>query len=171
MKRRLLIAAGAALALVAAFVGGRFSAPRHVETRTEWKEIRSVETQWAVRTEYVDRTKIRTRVVTVERVAPDGSRETSTTTDSGTDVAINSGTDLTGHSSETTSSNGATVTVSKSGRPGYRVGVAAGWDPGRLSLRPSVYGVDVSRRLVGTIWAGAWGRTDKTFGINVALEL
>jgi hypothetical protein len=171
MKRRLLIAAGAALALLVAFLGGKFSAASRVETKAEYREINSYTTAWAVRTEYVDRTKIRTRVVTVERVAPDGSRETSTTTDSGTDVAINSGTDLTGHSSETTAFNAATVTVSKSGRPGYRVGVAAGWDPGRLSLRPSVYAVDVSRRLIGTIWAGAWGRTDKTFGINVALEL
>jgi hypothetical protein len=171
VKRRLLIAAGAALALLVAFLGGKYSAAPRVETKTEWREINSYTTAWAVRTEYVDRTKIRTRVVTIERVAPDGSRETSTTTDSGTDVAINAGTNLAGHSSETTSSNGATVRVEEAGRPGWRVGASAGWDPGRLSLKPNTYGLDVSRRLIGTIWFGAWGRTDKTFGLNLALEL
>lgn len=55
-------------------------------------------------------------------------------------------------------------------RSSWRVGAAAGWSITRPALRPELYGVDLSRRVVGPVWLGAWARTDKTAGVSLAVE-
>lgn len=55
-------------------------------------------------------------------------------------------------------------------RPSWRVGAAAGWSITRPTLRPELYGVDLSRRIAGPVWLGVWARTDRTAGVSVAVE-
>jgi len=53
---------------------------------------------------------------------------------------------------------------------GWRSSVAAGWDPDALALRPEVYEGRVERRVLGTLWLGVFGRSDKTGGLSAAME-
>jgi hypothetical protein len=55
-------------------------------------------------------------------------------------------------------------------RPRWRVAGAAGWRLDAPELRPQLYGLDVSRRVAGPLWLGAWARTDRTAGISLAVE-
>jgi hypothetical protein len=165
VKRRALIAAGSLLALVAAFTAGRFAAPAKVVERvkvetktvtvTEWKD-RVVEkrTQGPVRVvERVVEKPGEGRVVTrwIDRgpvttdTTRDGSGSASTKTDAKTDAS-------------------RVVTA----QPSWHIEGQAGWS--RLSPSPDLYGFGVSRRIAGTVWLGAWARTDKTAGIGIELE-
>lgn len=160
MKKWIAIGAGALLAVVAAFVAGRYSAPVKVETRTE---VRTV-------TEWKDRVVTKTeqgpvRVRTETREVPGKERVIIRTEDRGPVT-----TDRNAEGSGSSATQAATVVIRDSSRPGWRASVLAGWSPGRLELRPEVYGVEVSRRVVGTVWAGAWARTDRQFGVSLALE-
>lgn len=55
-------------------------------------------------------------------------------------------------------------------RASWRVGASAAWDLRALELRPSLFGAEVSRRLAGPVWLGAYARTDKTAGLTLAVE-
>jgi hypothetical protein len=152
MKRRVLIAAGAALALVAAFVGGRFSAPVRVEERVK------VSMQTDTKIEYRDRVvervvkgPVRVRTITITK--PGGERIVERVVERGP-VTTERETDLTGQSHGTTASTAATVRTEERGRPGYSVGVSGEWSPGRPSLTPERVGVELDRRLFGTVWLG-----------------
>lgn len=166
MKRRLYLAGGALLALVAAYIAGRYSAPtKVVETVRVETQIQTV-TEWRDRIVYRDRTKVRT--VVVERKAPDGSSETVTTTTQDNDIA--GGSESTGSTDTAVAQTSEAKRVTETGRPGWRASVAAGWSPGALSLSPEVYEGRLERRLIGTLWLGAWARTDKTAGLSVGFE-
>jgi hypothetical protein len=149
-------------------VAGLFAAPvKTVETV-------KVETKVVTVTEWKDRVVEKTvkgpvQIRTVTHQRPGGERIIERVVQRGP-VTTDRATESTGQASATAESTSATSRVTESGRPGYRVGVGAGWDPGRLSLKPDVYQLDVSRRIAGTVWLGAYGRTDKTFGVNIALE-
>lgn len=153
-RRRLAWAGAGVLACGVAYVTGRYSTPTRVEQRTEWREIRSYETQWVTRVEYQDRTKIRTRIVTVEKMLPSGERETTRTEETGADLNVSSTSSLSGQSSETTTGTVATARVSETSRAGWAIGVAGVWDPARLSSTPERVGLEIDRRLFGTVWVG-----------------
>jgi hypothetical protein len=55
-------------------------------------------------------------------------------------------------------------------RPSWRLGASAGWSLTRPQLRPELLGVDLSRRVAGPVWLGAWARTDRTAGVALAVE-
>jgi hypothetical protein len=55
-------------------------------------------------------------------------------------------------------------------RPSWRVTAQAGWATTRPTIRPEIYGAEVSRRIVGPAWLGVWARTDKTAGVSLAVE-
>ena len=166
MKRRLLIAAGAALALVLAFLAGRFASPtKTVErsvlderivaqavanARAEWQ--RSIKDRTVTRTVYKDGKPLE-RTVYVDRE----------TTAGGSSAASAS-------SREQATTHAEASKVTTNARPGWRVSAAAGWDPKALTLKPEVYEGRVERRVLGTVWLGAWGRTDKTAGVSVGIE-
>lgn len=144
------------LALVAAFVAGRFTGPAVEQTRTEFVEVTKVKrvqakTRDMVR--YIERTK-----------APDGS----TTEKISERVATKADT--------TTEANRAvtdvrTVTVTK--LPDWRVGllVGAAWKEPALPLAgPLVLGATVDRRIVGGLSAGAWGSTQGAAGVSLSFD-
>jgi hypothetical protein len=168
MKRWVYIAAGSALLLVAAFLGGRFSAPVKVEERVK------VETRTVTVTEWKDRVvekrvagPVRVRTITIER--PGGERIVERVVERGP-VTTETAAESAGQSSSAASSVGVSERVVESARPGWRLSAVAGWDAEALSLRPDLYGVEVSRRVVGTVWLGAWARTDRTGGLVLAME-
>jgi hypothetical protein len=168
VRARLYIAAGVLLALVAAFIGGRFSAPVRVEEKVR------VETKTVTVTEWKDRVvekriagPVRVRTITIER--PGGERVVERVVERGPVTVERSG-ESEGQSSSTASSVGVSERVVESARPGWRLSAVAGWDAEALSLRPELYGVEVSRRVVGTVWLGAWARTDRTGGLVLAMD-
>lgn len=149
MRRRLYITGAAVLALALSFVAGRYSAPRRVETRTEWKE-RVVE-----RVAWKDRVVVQRgpeRIRTVTREIPGGERVVERVVERG---PVTTTRDLTGTASATTDQASASSTVSETGRPGWSVGAVATWDPGRLSSMPARLGLEVDRRILGRVWLGA----------------
>ena len=164
MKRKALIAAGALLALVAAFVGGRYSRPARVEERVR------VETREVVKVEWRDRVvqqKGPVRVHVVIRDVPGKERIVEKWIDRG---PVTTTTDATGAAQSTTTADTSAERVTENGRPGWRASVAAGWDPDALALRPEVYEGRVERRVLGTLWLGVFGRSDKTGGLSAAME-
>lgn len=165
MRRRLLIAGGSLVALAAAFLAGRYATPAKVVERvkvetktvtvTEWKD-RLVEkrVQGPVReVEHIVEKPGAERVIT--RWTERGPVTTDTTTDS-------SGSSATKTDAKTDASRIVTA------QPSWRIEGQAGWS--RLSPAPDLYGLGVSRRIAGTVWLGAWARTDKTAGIGIGLE-
>lgn len=152
MKRRIAIGLGCVLALALAFVGGRYSAPARVVERVK------VETRTVTITEWRDRIvtkRVEGPTRTVERIVekPGEVREVTRWIDAGP-VTTDTDTNLSGHTSGTTESTSATVRMSETGRPGWGGGLAAQWDPGRLSASPAVLGLEVDRRLFGPLWVG-----------------
>jgi hypothetical protein len=53
---------------------------------------------------------------------------------------------------------------------GWRLSATAGWALSSPSLRPSLYGAELSRRMLGPVWLGAWARTDGSAGLSLAVE-
>jgi hypothetical protein len=176
--RGYLIAAGAGLlALVAAFLGGRFSAPvRTVEReKVVEKSVRDehaisqavAEAQAAWNRSVADHTVTRTiykegkpveRVVYVNRETQSAGSSQVTST-----VYV----DRVVH--EVTTQTVTETKIEEGARPGWRGAFSAGWGPD-LTAHPSTYGGELSRRLIGPVWVGVWGRTDKTGGVSLALE-
>lgn len=98
---------------------------------------------------------------------PDGRRVVTVTREtSRADEAGRSSSSATGSSS--VEARERTVIVRE--RPGWRLGAAAGWELARPTLRPVVYGADLSRRVAGPLWLGAWARTDGAAGLSLAVE-
>jgi hypothetical protein len=152
VKRRLYIAAGAAAALVVAFVAGRYSRPARVV------ETVKVETREVVKVEWRDREvvkRVEGPVREVERIVekPGAERVITRWIERGP-VTTDTQSDLTGTASATTDTASATSRVSEGGRPGWSVGAAATWDPRALSSRPERVAVEVDRRMFGTVWLG-----------------
>ena len=165
MKRKALIAVGAAITLVAAFLGGRYSRAARVETRTEYRD--RVVTQVEYRDRIVTQ-KGPVRIVTITRTAPSGETSTERTVERGP-VTVTQ--DSTGTATATTETTSATRTVQDGGRPGWAASVSAAWDPRALSLSPAGYGIELDRRLVGTVWLGARADADDFRGTGLRLGL
>jgi hypothetical protein len=171
-KRRAVIAAAVLLALAAAFVGGRFSAPLQVKTidtvRVEYRD-RVVETVKTVEVMAKAETKIvyRDRVITKDGTITEHETERTATRE---DSVKNDQTEKTEeHAGVTERTVEKTVTL----RPSWRVGLQVG-----ASLRapfvpiagPLVLGLQVDYRLVGGLTAGLWLNTYGAAGVGVSFE-
>jgi hypothetical protein len=171
-KRRALVGGAVLLALVAAFVGGRFSAPLQVQTidtvRVEFRDrvvetIKTVEVKAKAETKIVwrDRVIAKDGTVTEHETEKTASREDSVRNDAEKKTEDRAG--VTEHTVE------KTVTL----RPSWRVGLQVG-----ASLRapfvpiagPLVLGVSVDYRVVGGLTAGLWLNTFGAAGLGVAFE-
>ncbi len=166
-RLRLALGAGALLAVVAAFVAGRYTAPARVETRTvideaavsravaaaraEW--TRNVEDHTITRTVYRDG-KVTERIVYVDREVQAGGSA--------------------GASSTTTTAAGSTA-ASSAARPvamppGWRAGLAASWDLRERPAWPERWGLEADRRIVGPLWIGLRADTTGRAGLAVTVE-
>lgn len=169
---RVWIAVGVVLALVGAFVGGRFSAPLKVETRDVARvvyqdkiveKVVTVEVKAKAETKIVYRDRVVTRDGTVtehEVEKTDTKEDDKKSTDDGkTEVATG----------ETQHEHTVITTL----RPNWRVGITAG-----ASLRaplvtlagPLVIGVQVDRRLIGGLSTGVWANSYGAAGLGVSFE-
>jgi hypothetical protein len=163
VKRRALIAGGSLLALVAAFLAGRFSRPAEVKTETVTVYATHAKESGSLSIDSGQKTK--ERIVTVTKREPGGTVYVTETTDRllSSDLAL----DL-GWARETEANGETKATTTTKAQPSWRLEGQAGWS--RLSPSPDLYGIGISRRVVGTVWVGGWARTDKTAGLGLALE-
>jgi hypothetical protein len=161
--KRIALAAGALLALVAAFLGGRFS--RLAETKTETVTVYAAHSKDSGSLSIDSGQKARERVVTVTKREPGGTVYVTETRDSLLDSDLEL--DLGWHRESETKAETKTTTTTRS-QPSWRLDAQAGWS--RLSPAPDIYGIGISRRIAGTLWVGGWARTDKTAGLGVGLE-
>lgn len=143
----------AAIALLTAYAAGRFTSPVKIvkETQTSAADKKTQDSD-------TDRTRHRDTTTVVVQ-SPDGKTTTTThiVDDANTDSRTKTVDDaITRTQSRTeTTYQGSKVTLSALG------GLA--WD-----LTP-VYGVMASKELIGPIGVGAWGLTDRTFGVSLSL--
>lgn len=167
LKSRALMSGGVLLALVAAFLAGKYSAP--VKTVERVKVETKVETKIEWRDRIVEKRvegPVRIRTVVIEK---EGERRTETTEERAP-VVVDTSTAKDGGASVESDTKSDALRITESARPGWRASVAAGWNPSALRLDPSVYELRLERRLLGTLWLGAWGRTDRTGGLSLAME-
>lgn len=172
MSRYLVIAAVAVLALVGAFVGGRFSAPLKVETREIGHVIYKDRVVEVVKTVEV-KGKTETKIVYREIVrAPDGTvterekEETKTKEDT-------KRTDDGEKTAERESDSKREAVAVTTSRPDWRVGVLLGGslrDPLVPIAGPLVLGLSVERRLIGGLSAGLWINTFGAAGVGLSFE-
>lgn len=171
-RTRLLIAAGVALALVASFVGGRFSAPLKVETRDVEKvvfkdrvveKIVTVEKAAKVETKivYRDRVIMKDGTITEREVEKTDAKTDTEKTADASKVEVREVEKL--------------VTVEKitTLRPDWRVGILAGAsirEPLVPIAGPLVLGLEVDRRIIGGFSAGVWVNTSGAAGVALSLE-
>lgn len=167
MRRWIYIGVGALAALVVAFLAGRYSAP--VKVRTETK----VETKTVTVTEWKDRIverqvkgPVRVRVVTVEK--PGGERVIEKWIERAP-VTTETQTNVTGTAKAETESTSATSRVTEGARPGWAIAASGSWDPRALSSMPDRYGLELDRRVIGTVWLGVRADADDVKGSNLRL--
>lgn len=134
---------GLLLAAGLGYASGRYVQPSKIVIET--KEV--VKTVTVVKHDTV--------TVTKQIKRPDGTTETdTTTTDKDVDSTNNTVVDTTSE----------TITNSK---PQWKATAQAGYN--FSSIKP-VYGAEVDRRIIGPIFAGAWGNSDHTAGLAVTVE-
>lgn len=132
----------ASLALLTVFAIGRFSSPTKIKT-----EIKTVEVEKIV-------TVVEHKTITI-REKPDGTKETVIVSDTNTDSKSNSkGTDTT---KEVT---GSKDKLTISGLIGMNY----------TAIGAPIYGLSVSKNLLGPIRVGLFGMTDKVAGISLGLD-
>lgn len=171
LRRRLLVAGGITLALVAAYLAGRFAGP----TKTVEKEVRVLDKSMVAKAVASARAEwqreVEDRSVTTTYYGPSGKptrkvQQKHVDLKAGGSSVASSQTDVATKANETS----ATSKVTERARPGWRAGVTAAWSPGQLSVAPDHYGIELDRRLFGTVWLGVRADTDKTVGASLSLE-
>lgn len=162
VRTYLFIALGAIVALAVAFAAGRYTTPTKTVERVEYVErVREVRLTQIARV-----TDIKWKRVTV--TTPDGT--TTATEEAETHENENSS-----EVAKTDKDNKATTekvtTAAKSQwtifvTPGVTIPMAGN---SFSAVRPTI-GVQVNRRLLGPVWAGAWFQTFGAAGVSVGLE-
>jgi hypothetical protein len=171
-KRRGLVALLVVLALVGAFVAGRFSAPLQVQT-IDVVKVAFQDREVVREVVKVEKAKAETKIVWRDRiVTKDGTvtvrevEKTDTKTDT---VRTGEGVKVSDRVSSSESSHTQTVTL----RPKWRVGlqVGAAWPKPLLPIAgPLVLGLQVDYRIVGGLTAGVWLNTFGAAGVGLSFE-
>lgn len=170
--KRGIIAAVVALALAAAFVGGRFSAPLKVQERTVEKMVyqdRVVEKRVEVQVAAKERVKVvfRDRVITKDGTVTEHEVE-RTDTDTHTTTKVD---DAKVEVREVEKIKEVVKSVTL--RPDWRVSVAVGaslHEPFVPIAGPLVLGAEVDRRIVGGFSVGVWINTSGAAGGAASFE-
>lgn len=176
-----IVSVGAA-ALVLAFFAGRFTKPVHMESE---RVDLGIETQQAISVATTDkntghtvtkRKTVRSAPAIPSQPPPPGQPcpacpEVKETIEE--EITSDTTSDETAVANATAAARVTLVDekrVEDYARPSWRLAAQAGWKWDAPSLQPSIYGGEVSRRIVGPVWLGAWARTDSTAGVSLALE-
>lgn len=173
LKQGLGAGLGVLLALAASFAAGRYSKPDKIVTIREKGEVR---VEYKDRIVYRDR-KTKTKTTSTTTKVPDGAETTTTTTETETDTKTTNDTET----KTTTKTTETEKSVVENKKPDWRVTGMVGLAPGQLSLDmrglQPLYGLQVDRRIAGTIWGGVWVITrpqdlsgSTVIGIHLALE-
>lgn len=165
-RLRIALGAGVIVAILGAFLAGRYSSRPRVEVRTvvdesavsravelaraEW--TRDAEDHTVTRTIYREGRPVE-RIVYVDREVHSGGTSTTSAT-----------------TSTATASTSSSAVVPVAPPPGWRAGLAASWDPRALRARPGLWGAEVDRRIVGGLWVGARADSDRRAGLALSLE-
>lgn len=145
------------------FAAGRYSAPTRVITETKIVTVEKKVTDTKTKTD-IDQHK-KTEIVTIRH--PDGTVETHTIiTD---DRQIAKGTD-TKTKEETSKSSDTKKEVVRSSDP-VTIALLAGTKLPLGPLSQPVYGVCVSKPVLGPIAVGVWGMNDRTVGLSLGISL
>jgi hypothetical protein len=137
-------------ALVLGLAIGRYSLPAKIETKVVEVEKKQTET---------DRDKHK-ETTTVTKELPDGTKETTTKTTEDTNTKRTAETNKTSESESTRTYGGAKTTISVLG------GITG--VPG--SVGGPIYGLSVTKNILGPIVGGAFGLTNGTVGVSLGLE-
>ena len=172
--------AGILIAIAASFVAGRMTAPTKVETITEiqWKErIVEVERE-SSKTEESEKENKDKMYVKIVRELPDGTKETEL-------KVVDKGTIEIGKVAESEKERvieKETVTVEKmvkvieKQKPSWHIsaiGMAHFPDIKEYSAKRGNYefGLHVQRRIIGDVYVGAYGTSNRDFGLSVGISL
>lgn len=150
------------VALVAgAFAGGRYLTP--VKIKTEIKTVEVVKTV-IVKDKTSDK-EVHKTTTTIDSVKPDGTKTTTTTVVEDSSTKQDTKTDIVkdGTKTETTKKE-VTKTSSR-----LNISALGGAPISIHGLETPVFGLHVSKDILGPVSVGIWGLTDKTFGLSVGL--
>jgi hypothetical protein len=172
LRKALILAGVEVLALVAAFTGGRYSKPTEtrVETKVEYRD-KIVEVEKKNVNKDIKK-RVETKTTTTEN--PDGTKTTTVTKVE--DTTDHSKTTVDKNKTETHEGKSEELKLEKRELPNWRVAGKVGFDIGKLQVASldlktnMVYGVELNRRLFSTVWVGAWGMSNKTAGLSLAIE-
>ena len=137
--------------LVVGFAFGRYSAPEKVRIETKTVTVASEATDQ-------DKKENET-IVKTELINKDGSKEIITKTQDNTATDTK---ELDTVNTETTQSKEVTRSASK-----VTVSVLAGY---KFSNLTPVYGVSITKPILGPVTVGLWGMSDVSGGVSVGLE-
>lgn len=186
-KNLLVLILGAVAFSAAGYGVGRYTTPEKIVEKEKLRvvevEKQVVVTQKEVEVKVVrvvEEKKDRVTTTTIE-TNKDGSSKTTITEKEKTDTHLAEGTttDSKESTSSTTENSKETqkeVVKVVENQPNWHVGVGVGTHIPRsfgelaTGIKPYVI-VDVQRRLVGSLYGGAWGTSDGTIGLGVSLGL
>lgn len=161
----------ACLLLVGGFLAGRYSVPESMQLETRSVEA-DQKTENEVRLESVTIDQDRHREVMVtELVKPDGTRETTTRTVTDSQAKHIASSVQENVRTETASKDSTvikTVQARSSLELSLLVGAAVSLSSG---VGPLIYGLHVSRPLLGPIVMGLWGASNGVAGVSIGLRL
>lgn len=149
------------LSIIIAFAIGRYSAPKH-----EKIEESSQQSNATVEKEDKDVDQDKHKETTVTQVvSPDGTKSTVTKvvedTKTNTEIKVVD-------KSNSTQSKSSTTELSDD--PITSVMVLAGAKAHVIGLDPPVFGLSITRNILGPITVGAWGLSDRTVGLSLGLS-
>lgn len=184
-RRQLLVALAALVAVVAAFLVGRSSAPTRVEEKVRVQQVEKqvVVVQEKLRVERVEvaSASSASRSVRHETRRPDGSVEKTVVTDrqAGVHVATGEGatSERTAAAASEHASELATSKTVTSSRPRWRAGALLGTRATELHVTPAApfvaplaVGAEGQVRLLGPFWLGGYVFSDLAFGLSASVE-
>ena len=142
---------------VVGVAAGRFSLPAKVITQIETQTIEKI-----VYKESKDINKDKV-VVIEETINPDGSKTKKTTITDKSTITVNK------DQTTDTASNSHSETVVDYGKNAFMISALASTSILTDNQQSIAFGAHVQKRLLGPIYAGMFGFTDKRFGVSLGL--
>lgn len=171
-RRNLALAAGALLLLVATFFAGMYSRPAKEVEVARYIHSTQLVYVWAEHAQAEQQVKWKERIVTVEVVRPDGSRETRKDETRGADVDTVATYDASGSQASTTVTADERTKTTENKRPDWSLAVGAQWS--KVQPKPDTYDAELARRIAGTVWLATTATKTEgerpAFGVRARLE-